>query len=317
MKVLLASGWFNQEARDAWQSEFPNVEFVGGSTEEETLALANDVEVAFGPVNEAIFKAAPNLKWVQSSSAGVEWMRNAPSLVQSDVQVTNTRGAHATTIAEHTFGMLIFLARRFDELYAAQQRHEWIRGSQTPLTGLVGLTMGIIGLGQIGQAIGKRAHAFEMNVIAVDVNVIPKPDYVSHIRQLDGLPELLQTSDVVVVATPITAETRAMLGPDQLKLMKSSAYLLVMSRGGIIDEPTLAQMLRDGKLAGAGLDVAATEPLPAESELWECPNIIITPHNSPRSDQTRANVTSIMKENLQRYIDGKPLINLVNKQAGY
>jgi phosphoglycerate dehydrogenase-like enzyme len=317
MKVLVTSGWLNQGFRDTWNTTFPNVEFVGGSTEEELIAAAADAEVAFGPVSDAVFAAAPKLKWVQSGSAGVEWLRHAPNLIASNVQVTNTRGAHATTIAEHTFGMLVFLARRFDETYEAQKRHEWLRGSTTPRVGLVGLTMGIIGLGQIGRAIAKRAHAFEMNVIAVDVNAVPQPEYVSEVRLLDSLPDLMQRSDVVVVAIPITAETRGMLTPELLKLMKPSAYLLVMSRGGIVDEPTLAQMLRDGKLAGAGLDVAATEPLPADNELWDCPNIIITPHNSPSSDQTRANVMMIMQENLQRYLDGKPLINLVNKEAGY
>lgn len=317
MKVLVASGWLSQRFVDDWKAEFPDVEFVSGETDAELIAAAADAEVAFGPVKEEIFQAAPNLKWVQSASAGVEWMHNAPSLVKSDIQVTNTRGAHATTIAEHTFGMLVFLARRFDETYEAQKRHEWLRGQTAPRTGLVGLTMGIIGLGQIGRAIAKRAHAFEMDVIAVDVNEVPKPEYVREVRLLDGLDDLMQRSDVVVVAIPITEDTRGMLGPDQLKLMKSSAYLLVMSRGGIIDEPTLVQMLHDGELAGAGLDVAATEPLPADNPLWDCPNIIITPHNSPRSDQTNANVMSIMKENLRRYLDGKPLNNLVNKEAGY
>ncbi|MEZ4614627.1 MAG: D-2-hydroxyacid dehydrogenase [Caldilineaceae bacterium] len=317
MKVLVSSGWLNQDFIDRWKVDFPNVEFVGGSTEEEQMAVAGDVEVAFGAVTENVVKSAPNLKWVQSSSAGVEWMRHAPSLIDSDIQVTNTRGAHATTIAEHTFGMLVFLARRFDETYEAQKRHEWIRGSSTPRTGLVGLTMGIIGLGQIGRAIAKRAHAFEMNVIAVDVNKVPKPDYVSDVQLLDGLPNLMRTADVVVIAIPITDETRGMVTPELLKMMKPNAYLLVMSRGGIIHEPTLAQMLRDGELAGAGLDVTAIEPLPADNELWDCPNIIITPHNSPSSDQTRANVMSIMKENLRRYLDGQPLNNLVDKEAGY
>ncbi|MCB0068429.1 MAG: hypothetical protein KDD77_14800, partial [Caldilineaceae bacterium] len=106
MKVLVTSGWLNQDFIDRWQADFPNVEFVGGSNEEELMAVAGDVEVAFGSVTENIVKSAPNLKWVQSGSAGVEWMRHAPSLIDSDIQVTNTRGAHATTIAEHTFGML-------------------------------------------------------------------------------------------------------------------------------------------------------------------------------------------------------------------
>lgn len=317
MKVLVASGWLNDGYIDGWKADFPEVEFVSGNSEAELMAAAADVEVALGAVSENVVKSAPNLKWVQSGSAGVEWLRSAPSLLDSDVLVTNTRGAHASTIAEHTFGMLVFLARRFDETYAAQQRHEWLSGATAPRTGLVGMTMGIIGLGQIGRAIAKRAYAFDMDVIAVDVNQVPQPDYVREVRLLDGLPDLMRKSDVVVIAIPITDETRGMITPQLLKLMKRSAYLLVMSRGGIIHEPTLAQMLRDGELAGAGLDVTAVEPLPADNELWDCPNIIITPHNSPTSEQTRGNVMAIIKENLRRYLAGQPLNNLVDKEAGY
>lgn len=316
MKLLITTHWVQSYLKD-WEREFPQVEFVGGSTPEEILAAAADAEVAFGPVNEELFHAAKKLRWIQSGSAGVEWLGSAPSLRESDVMVTNTRGAHATTIAEHTLGMLIFLARRFDELYEAQKRHEWIRGQGAPRVGLVGMTMGIIGLGQLGRAIAKRAHAFEMNIIAVDVNEVPKPDYVSEVGRLDGMADLMQRSDVVVVATPITEETRGMIGPDLLRMMKPSAYLLVISRGGIIHEPTLAEMLRSGQLAGAGLDVTAIEPLPADNELWDCPNIIITPHNSPSSAQTHANVMSIMKDNLRRYLAGQPLTNLVDKKLGY
>lgn len=316
MKVLITTHWVQSYLKD-WEKEFPQVDFVGGNTPEAILAAAADAEVAFGPVNEELFQAAKKLRWIQSGSAGVEWLASAPSLRESDVMVTNTRGAHATTIAEHTMGMLVFLARRFDELYEAQKRHEWIRGQGAPRVGLVGMTMGIIGLGQLGRAIAKRAHAFEMNIIAVDVNEVPKPDYVSEVGRLDGMADLMQRADVVVVATPITEETRGMIGPDLLRLMKPSAYLLVISRGGIIHEPTLAEMLRNGQLAGAGLDVTAIEPLPADNELWDCPNILITPHNSPSSAQTHTNVMSIMKDNLRRYLAGQPLTNLVDKKLGY
>ena len=134
--------------------------------------------------------------------------------------------------------------------------------------GVSGLTMGVIGLGHIGRAIAVRAHAFDMKVIAVDVHEVPKPDYVAELRLLDGLDDLLHRADVVAVATPITDRTRGMLGPRELALLKQSAFLLVMSRGGIVDEPTVVRMLREGTLAGAGLDVTAVEPLPADSELW-------------------------------------------------
>lgn len=317
MKLLITTHWVQDFLKD-WEKEFPGVEFVGGTTPEAILAAAADAEVAFGPVNEELFHAAKKLRWIQSGSAGVEWLAHAPSLRESDIMVTNTRGAHATTIAEHTFGMLVFLARRFDELYEAQKRHEWIRGQGgLPRVGLAGRTMGIIGLGQLGRAIAKRAHAFEMDVIAVDVHEVPKPDYVSEVRRLDGLADLMKRSDVVVVATPITEETRGMIGPDLLRAMQPTAFLLVISRGGIIDEPTLVDMLRTGKLAGAGLDVTAVEPLPVDNPLWDCPNIFITPHNSPSSSQTHYNVMAIMKDNLRRYLAGQPLTNLVDKKLGY
>lgn len=316
MKLLVTTHWVQSYLKD-WEKDFPDVEFVGGSTPEEIKAAAADADVAFGPVNEELFHAAKKVRWIQSGSAGVEWLASAPSLRESDVMVTNTRGAHATTIAEHTIGMLVFLARRFDELYEAQKRHEWIRGQGAPRVGLAGMTMGVIGLGQLGRAIAKRAQAFEMNIIAVDVNEVPKPDYVAEVRRLDGMDDLMRRSDVVVVATPITDETRGMIGEAQLRLMQPSAYLLVISRGGIIHEPTLADMLRNGQLAGAGLDVTAIEPLPADSELWDCPNILITPHNSPSSSQTNHNVMSIMKDNLRRYLAGEPLTNVVDKKLGY
>ena len=129
--------------------------------------------------------------------------------------------------------------------------------------------------------------------------------------------DLLRRADVVAVATPITERTRGMLGPRELALLKPGAYLLVMSRGGIVDEPMLVRLLRDGTLAGAGLDVTAVEPLPADSELWDAPNIIITPHSSPVSEQTHAAVTAILRRNLSHYVAGEPLENVVDKKLGY
>lgn len=317
MKVLITAPYMHYFLGE-WQKEFPQVEFISGETPEALRQAAADAEVAFGPVSADLLQAAPKLRWIQSGSAGVEWLQNVPALRESDIIVTNTRGAHATTIAEHTFGMLIYLARNFAELCDAQKQKVWLRPREMRTrAGLVGMTMGIIGLGQIGRAIAKRAHAFEMNVIAVDAHPVPKPDYVAEVRLLDGLDDLMRRSDVVVVATPITPETRGMIGPDQLALMKPGSYLLVMSRGGIVDEPTVTAMLHDGRLAGAGFDVTAIEPLPQESELWSAPNIIITPHCSPSSEQTRANVMAIMKENLRRYLAGEPLNNVVDKKLGY
>jgi len=316
MKVLITTPWVARYV-DNFRADFPQVEFLTGESEVDLVAAAGDAEIVFGPVSSPVLRAAESLRWIQSGSAGVEWMRNTPELAGTDITVTNTRGAHATTIAEHAFGMLFFLTRGFDALYEAQKAHDWQRPLKKPGVGVVGMTMGIIGLGNLGRAIAERAVAFKMRVIAVDAHEIPQPDYVSELRLLDGLDDLLSRCDVVVVTTPITPETRDMLGPDKLRLMQPSAYLLVMSRGGIIDEPALVEMLREGKLAGAGLDVAAIEPLPPESDLWDAPNVIITPHSSPTSSQTHGNVAAIMADNLKRYLAGEPLTNSVDKKLGY
>jgi phosphoglycerate dehydrogenase-like enzyme len=315
MKVLITAPWV-REAVDELRAEFPHIEFTVAAPADQATAIA-DAEVVFGPVTADGFAAAHKLRWLHYPAAGVEWMAGVPALVASDVTVTNARGAHATTIAEHTFGMLVFLTRNFAQFYEAQKQQHWMRQPWPVCNGLVGMTMGIIGLGQIGRAIAKRAHAFEMEIIAVDVNPVTKPDYVAELRPLDGLDDLLQRSDVVVVAVPITPETRGMLGPTQLGLLRSSAYLLVMSRGGIVDEPTVVQMLHEGKLAGAGFDVTAVEPLPPDNPLWHAPNVIITPHCSPSSAQTKSNVLALVRANLRRYLASEPLENLVNKQLGY
>jgi len=294
---------------DELRGEFPAVEFVHEASA--------DVGVVVGRVDDEVLAKVPNVKWVQALSAGVEWLRDAPALADTDIVVTNARGAHAATIAEHAFGMLVFLARRFDALYRAQQERIWLSPAPAGTVGLSGLTMGVIGLGHIGRAIAVRAHGFAMKVIAVDAHEVPKPEYVAESGRLDGLDDLLRRADVVAVATPITDRTRGMLGPRELALLKPSAYLLVMSRGGIVDEPAVARMLRDGTLAGAGLDVTAVEPLPADSELWDAPNIIITPHSSPVSEQTHAAVTAILRRNLSHYLAGEPLENVVDKELGY
>ena len=308
MKALVTSDWVLRYV-DELRAEFPSVEFV--------REVSADVEVVVGNVDDEVLETAQRLRWIQALSAGVEWLRHVPALADTDIMVTNARGAHAATIAEHAIGMLVFLARRFDTLYRAQQERVWLQPAPTGTVGLSGLTMGVIGLGNIGRAIALRAHGFAMKVIAVDAHEMPKPDYVAELRLLDGLHHLLRRADVVAVAAPITNATRGMLGPEELALLQSSAYLLVMSRGGIVDEPTLGRMLRDGTLAGAGLDVTAVEPLPADSELWDAPNIIITPHSSPVSAQTHAAVTAILRRNLSHYLAGEPLENVVDKKLGY
>ena len=316
MKLLIIGSW-DQDRLAEVRKTFPQVEFTAASDQDKILREIPDAEVVYGGITREAFLAAKKLKWIQNTGAGVEKLARISEIAGSDVIVTNTRGAHAATIAEHTFGLLISLTRNLRQTFQAQRDHNWGVQFDNPMVGLTGLTLGMVGLGNIGRAIAKRGYAFDMNVIAIDAHEVPKPDFVTELRLSDGLDDLLQRSDVVAVTTPHTPNTAGLLGEQQLRLMKPSSYLLVVSRGGIVDEDALARMLNEGKLAGAGLDVTATEPLPEDSPLWDTPNLLITPHCSGRSAFTSASALAIFHENLRRYLADEPLTNLVDLKLGY
>ncbi len=322
MKLLVTVPWHYEQLLKV-KTTYPQVEFCTALTEREALETIKDAEVVFGDVSREVFLAAENLRWIQCHGAGVNKLIAIPELITSDVAVTNTRGAHAATIAEHFFGTLFSLTRQLPKLNIAQRNREWINWSQwpekigAPPISIQGLTLGIFGLGNIGRAIAARAHAFQMEVIALDKYDVSRPEYVSAFWLIDELPELLKRSDIVVVTVPGTSQTFRMIGHKELNLMKPTAYLCVVSRGGVVDEDALANMLKNSRLAGAAVDVAEIEPLPAHSPLWDAPNLIITPHCAGKSEASTAAATAILSENLGHYLGGRPLTNLVDKKMGF
>ncbi len=322
MKLLVTAPW-NAEQLQRVSRSYPQVELCTALTEQAALQAIPDAEVVFGDVSRSVFLAAKQLRWIQCHGAGVNKLVAIPELVASNVLLTNTRGAHAATIAEHFFGLLISLTRQFPKLHAAQSQREWLNWSDwpgkigAPPISLQGLTLGIVGFGHIGRAIATRAHAFEMQIIAVDRFPVPLPDYITAFWLIDEFTELLKRADVVVVTVPGTPETYRLLGRDALGMMKPSAYLCGVSRGGIIDEEALAIMLQEHQLAGAALDVTETEPLPTTSPLWAAPNLILTPHIAGKSEASTASATTILIENLGHYLAGRPLTNVVDKRLGF
>jgi phosphoglycerate dehydrogenase-like enzyme len=317
-RIIMAAPQNNPERIEELRKMYPEVEFVVPSTREDVLALVGDADAFFGSPREQEFRTAEQLRWVQSSSAGVEWMWNVRGIADSDVVVTNMRGAHADTIAEHAFALLLALTRAIREWGQYQQKQEWARGQlRDRMVGIKGLTMGIVGFGNIGRCIGRRAAVFEMTVLAVDAKPGPPGDGAEEVWPLSRLNDMCRQADVLAIAAPITPETRGMIGAEQIELMKDGSYLLAMSRGGIVDEPSLIRALESGKLAGAGLDVTATEPLPAGDPLWSAPNVVITPHTSPTSRLTTDLVWSIFAENIGHFLKGEPLINQVDKKVGF
>jgi phosphoglycerate dehydrogenase-like enzyme len=316
MKLVVANGWDPEGLEDVKKS-FPNIEWVDGKTPEAMDQHIADAEIVYGHVTSDHMKKAKNLKWVHSHSAGVDWVLRVPELVESDVVVTNTTGGHADTISEHTIGMLISLTRGFPHLAKAQGEKRWAQPLEFKPIGLSGRTMGIIGLGNIGKAIARVAAAMQMKVIAVDARPIQAPDFVSECSSLDKMPELLASSDVVVVTVPFTPETKDMIGKAEIDQMKDASYLVGISRGGIINEEALSEALKSGKLAGAAVDVTAVEPLPSDDPLWDAPNLIITPHCCGTSEQTFREVTEFLRTNLNKYLAGEDLVNVIDKKAGY
>ncbi|MBM3213070.1 D-2-hydroxyacid dehydrogenase, partial [Candidatus Poribacteria bacterium] len=200
-----------------------------------------------------------------------------------------------------------------------QKDHIWairdIRPKQIELTGSV---MGIIGFGVVGRALAKRAYAFDMRIIGVDLFPVKKPDYVDQLWGMERLNNLLEESDYVVVTVPYTPGTKGMIGAEQLALMKSSSMLVVISRGGILDQEALVKALKENRIARAALDVTRPEPLPGDSELWDMENVLITPHIAGGTQYEGQHILSIFKENLEHLLKGElPLRNQVDKKRGF
>lgn len=318
MKVLLAA--YEGEAYFDLLNDLgiPGLEVVHVRGAEEIEREISDAEVIYGFPGAAALDRAEKLKWIQSPGAGVEWALRIPKVRESDLIVTNTRGAHGPSIAEHVFAFLLSFTRKMPRSLDWQRERHWGRevGYRT-LDEVKGSTMGIIGFGAIGRAIAKRADAFEMQVLAVDAFPSNGAPFVEEVWPTRCLPELLQRSDVVVISAPLTDETRHLIDEPALAMMRKGSYLIAISRGGIVDEAALVDALRSGHLAGAGLDVTESEPPAPDSPLWDAPNLLLTPHVAGASGPKERRCVEIFRDNLIRYVKGEPLVNVVNKQLGY
>jgi phosphoglycerate dehydrogenase-like enzyme len=320
MKILFGANHLKLEnAIPKLKTEYPDIKFIHSSIREDLPNLIADADVYVGGLNRDLFLAANNLKWIQSSSSGVDYFVGIPELVESDVLLTSASGTHAAGVAESAIAMMLAFTRGIRDSIFQQQQRRWAGGEiRRKLVELTQSTLGILGFGKIGREVAKRAQGFDMRIIAVDLYPGEKPDYVSEVWGFDRLDDMLRESDYVVVAVPRTPETRGMLGEAQLALMKPTAMLVGMSRGGIIDESAMAAALREGRLAAAALDVFATEPLPEDSELWAIENLLVAPHVSGGTQFEGQYVLEIFRENLGRFVRGElPLRNQVDKRQGF
>jgi phosphoglycerate dehydrogenase-like enzyme len=294
----------------------------GGGPSPEALAAVRGAEVYMGyGIPPELFRAAGGgLRWAHSGAAGVGGALY-PEMRDSPVVLTNSAGMHAEPIADTVLAMALHFARGLDFAVRAQAERRWDKGpfeaADAPVRETDELAVGILGLGGIGRAVARRFAALGARVLATRRGGGDAPEGVELVRGDDALGRLLEASDVLVVAVPDTPETRGMLGRAELERLPRGAVLVNVARGRVLDEDALVEALREGRLRGAALDVFAREPLPAESPLWGLSNVLVTPHVSGTSHRYWRRETGLVVENVRRYLAGEPLLNTVDKHAGY
>ena len=292
----------------------PRVEYEHVGSIEELNRRAADADAIFGRFNRETLQAAKKLKWIQYTSAGVERILY-PELVNSSIVLTNMARMFAPGIAETAMGMLLALARRIDDYVRQTDQHKW---GELDAVEIGGKTMGVVGFGGIGSTIAHHAHyGFGMRILAVDAKPLHKLPLVDELHEPEWLMDMVPQCDVLVSAAPHTPLTEKMFKEKIFRAMKRSAFFLNMSRGKLVDTPALVRALNEGWIAGAGIDVTHQEPLPAEEPLWSARNVIITSHSSGSSPKSRGRAEGLFLENVRRYVEGLPLLNVVDKKRGY
>ncbi len=317
MKLLLPD-YLVERLSEAVCRIAPDCQIIPFGPDGEVAESLEDAEVLFlrwGLSPEATRKLIariPHLRWIHTISAGVDHLL-FPELRESEAILTNASGVFNVPIAETVLAYMLAVVKRLPEFLAYQREHRWQKLS---LRELRGLTVGIVGLGDIGSEVARLCRAFGMRVLGLRRHPTPS-DVADEVFPPERLHDLLAPSDFVVIALPLTEETRGIIGREALAAMKPDAWLINIARGALVDEEALIEALREGRIGGACLDVFAEEPLPEDSPLWDMLNVIITPHNSWSSPHIDEREIELFLENLRRYVAGEPLRNVVDKKAGY
>lgn len=293
-----------------------SAEVLVAPTYAEALAKAPEADALYGYLDADLFRAASRLRWVQAPSAGVE-IYLFPELRDSDVVLTNARGLAAAQLADHALALILAQARRMPGVLRNPGNGHGESDNALIASELAGQTLLIVGLGSVGREVARRAAAFDMRILATGLEGSPSVMRVDAVHPPGDLARILPQADHVAICCPLTAATYHLFGPGMLRLMKPTAYLTNVSRGGIVDHRALAKALAAGKLAGAGLDVTEPEPLPDGHPLLAMENVILTPHCGGRSPAIRRRMVDLVADNLRRFTAGEPLRHVVDKRAGF
>ena len=309
MKFLIYPAVDGNELQEI-QSVSSEVDVLNLASEDQALEIIPEVDAMYGRITPELLAHAKKLRWIQTPMAGLEHYM-FPALAESDITLSNMQGIYSDNIADHVMGYILMFARGFHIFLRQQLERNWAK--EAPVLHLADTTLGVIGLGGIGTAVAKRGAAAEMCVIATNAVEVEKPDFVDALWGIDKLDDLLAEADFVVSCVPHTPETFKLINTDQLKQMKKTGYLINISRGVVVDLAALTAALEAGEIAGAGLDVFETEPLPADHPLWGMENVIITPHTAGAGPHTRERRIEVVTANLRRFVAGEPVRNVVDK----
>ena len=314
MNILLNIG-LEEEHKQRIRSVAEDVSLLEFDSQGEALEAMPEVDVVLGGITPELLARADRLRWVQTGGAGVDGTL-FPEFVASDVLLTSAKGTVGVHLAEHAMALLLGLTRGIAH---AVRKHGW--DQRMPIRDasweLMGRTLGVVGLGGTGLHMAALASGFGMRVIAVDPEDVDLPAHVESCWKMDRFHDLLMESDVVGVCAPLTPETEGMFDRAAFAAMQDHALLINVTRGRIVDEASLMEALEGGQIGGAGLDVTPREPLPLDHPLWNMDNVIVTPHASGGSPARDGRLVDLFCDNLRRFIDGAPMLSVIDKHKGY
>ena len=304
LHTVSASHWVDADDLVAAVSDrVPDLELAVARTPGETRSLAPEAEVVLASwLPSGFLESADRLRWVQALSAGVDFF-DLGSLRDDGVHLTTAAGVHAEPIAEQTLGYMLAFERGILRGIRQGARSRWLRYEGGELRGK---TVGVVGVGSVGGRVAELCAALGMTVVGTRRDPGTAPAAVDRIWGPDGLHDLLSRADYVVVACPLTARTRGLIGYEEFGVMSEEAVLVNVARGPIVDEESLVEALRQGRIAGAALDTFETEPLPADSPLWNLPNVIVTPHMAGSTPHKTRRLADVFETNYRAFRAGDP-----------
>lgn len=314
-QLILVGHWLPEGELARWAAEFTECEFVDGRDASVAAHAISRATIAYGLPEIAAMPTATQLRWIQLASAGVPWAL-CPAAAQQGIRVTNLAGLYGPTIAEHALGLMLIVSRNLHVAQRHQAAKKWDRTVAQTMRDLHGKTIAIVGLGNIGQNIGRLAKALGMRVVGCRRTPRPTP-FTDRVYAVAELPTMLAEADYIAVAAPLTRETDGMLGAAEFQAARPGAIYVNVSRGPVAKEAALLEALQSQRLTGAGLDVFATEPLPPEHPLWSLPNVVISPHYSGETVNNSDLPAQRFCRNLRNWLAGRELEGNVDLGLGY